>query len=139
MKLENNFEYKEKLRIILALEYLGIHIEDIKEKDFKYLFYFSVPERSTLQFESVKGQVETAKDLIGVAKTTLTKMVLDPCKSEFDDEEYEEFLKEVENNISDYILFFAKVRQGEVWNKEMGEAAVNNIGEQFKIPSYEQV
>ena len=132
MNPENNLEYiKENLRIILKLEYLGIHIEDIKEKDFKQLFYFSVPERSTLQFES-------AKDLINVAKTTFIKMVLDSCKSEFDDEEYEEFLKDVGNNISDYILFFAKVRQGEVWNKEMGETAVNNI-KQFEMPSYKQV
>ena len=133
MKLENNLEYiKENLRTILKLEYLGIHIEDIKEKNFKQLYYFSVPERSELQ-------VESAKDLIDVAKVTLTKMVLDSCKSEFDDEEYEEFLNDVDNNISDYILFFAKVRQGEVWNKEMGEAAVNNIGKQFEMPSYKQV
>lgn len=140
MNLENNLEYiKENLRTILALEYLGIHIEGTKEKEFKQLYYFSVPERSALQVESAKEQVETAKDLIDVAKTTLTKMVLDSCKSEFDDEEYEEFSKDVENNISDYVLFFAKVRQGEVWNKEMGEAAINKIIEQFKMSSYKQV
>lgn len=140
MNLENNLEYiKENLRTILALEYLGVHIEDTKEKDFKQLYYFSVPERSALQVGSAKEQIETAKDLIDVAKTTLTKMVLDSCKSEFDDEEYEEFSKDVENNISDYVLFFAKVRQGEVWNKEMGEAAINKIIEQFKMSSYKQV
>ena len=140
MNLENNLEYiKENLRTILALEYLGVHIEDTKEKDFKQLYYFSVPERSALQVGSAKEQIETAKDLIDVAKTTLKKMVLDSCKSEFDDEEYEEFSKDVENNISDYVLFFAKVRQGEVWNKEMGEAAINKIIEQFKMSSYKQV
>ena len=133
MNLENNLEYiKESLRTILKLEYLGVHIEDAKEKDLKQLYYFSVPESSALQ-------VESAKDLIDVAKTTLTKMVLDSCKSEFDDEEYEEFFKDVESNISDYVLFFAKVRQGEVWNKEMGEAAVNKITEQFKMSSYKLV
>lgn len=68
MNLENNLEYiKESLRTILKLEYLGVHIEGTKEKDFKQLYYFSVPERSALQ-------VETAKDLIDVAKTTLTKL-----------------------------------------------------------------
>ena len=60
MNLENNLEYiKENLRTILALEYLGVHIEDTKEKDFKQLYYFSVPERSALQVGSAKEQIET--------------------------------------------------------------------------------
>ena len=55
-------------------------------------------------------------------------MILDSCKYEFDDgEEDEEFYKDVENNISDYALFFANVRQGEIWNKEMAKAAVYKL------------
>ena len=65
-------------------------------------------------------------------------MILDSCKSEFDDED-EEFYKDVENNISDYALFFAKVRKGEVWNKKMGKAAVNKAVESLKNLSYKQV
>ena len=33
---------------------MGIHIEDTKEQDFKQLYYFSVPERSTLKVKSAK-------------------------------------------------------------------------------------
>ena len=138
IELENNSkQIKENLKTVLTLEYMGIHIEDVVD-DFKQLYYFSVPERSTLKVESVKEQAETADDLIQVAKAALTEMILDSCKSEFDDED-EEFYKDVENNISDYALFFAKVRKGEVWNKEMGKAAVNKAVESLKNLSYKQV
>ena len=136
IELENNpKQIEENLKTVLTLEYMGIHIEDTKEQGFKQLYYFSVPERSTLKVESAKEQAETADDLIQVAKATLTEMILDSCKSEFDDED-EEFYKDVENNISDYALFFAKVRKGEVWNKEMGKAAVNKAVEPLKNLSY---
>lgn len=141
IELENNpKQIEENLKTVLTLEYMGIHIEDTKEQGFKQLYYFSVPEKTTLKVESAKEQAETAEDLIDVAKAVLTEMILDSCKSEFNDgEEDEEFYKDVENNISDYALFFAKVRKGEVWNKEMGKAAVNKAVEQFKNPSYKQV
>ena len=45
-----------------------------------------------------------------------------------DDEEDEEFYNDVKNNISEYASFFAKVRKGEVWNEEMGKAAIQKIG-----------
>ena len=139
IELKNNKkQIEENLKTVLTLEYMGIHIEDTKEQGFKQLYYFSVPERSTLKTESAKEQAETADDLIKVAKAALTEMILDSCKSEFDDED-EEFYKDVENNISDYALFFAKVRKGEVWNKEMGKAAVNKIVEELKNSSYKQV
>ena len=139
IELENNpKQIEENLKTVLTLEYMGIHIEDTKEQGFKQLYYFSVPERSTLKTESAKEQAETADDLIQVAKAALTEMILDSCKSEFDDED-EEFYKDVENNISDYALFFAKVRKGEVWNKEMGKAAVNKAVESLKNLSYKQV
>ena len=138
IELENNSkQIEENLKTVLTLEYIGIHIEDTKEQGFKQLYYFSVPERSTLKTESAKEQAETADDLIQVAKVALTEMILNSCKSEF--EEDEEFYKDVENNISDYALFFAKVRQGEVWNKEMGKTAVNKTVESLKNLSYKQV
>ena len=139
IELKNNKkQIEENLKTVLTLEYMGIHIENTKEQGFKQLYYFSVPERSTLKVESAKEQAETADDLIQVAKATLTEMILDSCKSEFDDED-EEFYKDVENNISDYALFFAKVRKGEVWNKEMGKAAVIKAVEPLKNLLYEQV
>lgn len=140
IELENNpKQIEENLKTVLTLEYMGIHIEDVVD-DFKQLYYFSVPERSTLKVESAKEQAETADDLIKVAKTILTEIILDTCKAEYaDGEEDEEFYKDVENNISEYALFFAKVRQGEVWNKEMGKAAVNKAVEQLKNLSYKQI
>nr|DAT08971.1 MAG TPA: hypothetical protein [Bacteriophage sp.] len=118
---------------------MGIHIEDVVD-DFKQLYYFSVPERSILKVESVKEQAETAEDLMKVAKTILTEIILDTYKAELaDGEEDEEFYKDVENNISEYALFFAKVRQGEIWNKEMGKAAVNKALGKFQNPLYRQV
>ena len=116
IELKNNKkQIEENLKTVLTLEYMGIHIEGTKEQGFKQLYYFSVPERSTLKTESAKEQAETADDLIKVAKAALTEMILDSCKSELDDgEENEKFYRDVENNISDYVLFFAKVRKGEV-------------------------
>jgi hypothetical protein len=118
IELENNpKQIEENLKSVLTLEYMGIHIEDVVD-DFKQLYYFSVPERSILKVESVKEQAETAEDLMKVAKTILTEIILDTYKAELaDGEEDEEFYKDVENNISEYALFFAKVRQGEIWNK----------------------
>lgn len=140
IELENNpKQVEENLKTVLTLEYMGIHIEDVVD-DFKQLYYFSVPERSTLKIESVKEQAETAEDLMKVAKTILTEIILDIYKAELaDGEEDEEFYKDVENNISDYALFFAKVRQGEIWNKEMGKAAVNKALGKFPNPLYRQV
>lgn len=131
---DNQKQIEENIKTILALEYMGIYIENIKEQGFKQLYYFSVPERSTLKVESAKEQAETADDLIKVAKAALTEMILYSCKVEF-----KEVYKDIENNISDYALFFAKVRKGEVWDKEMGKAAVNKAVEPLKNLSYKQV
>ena len=139
METTNSKQIEENFKSVLALEYMGIHIEDVVD-DFKQLYYFSVPERSTLKVGSVKEQAETADDLIKVAKTILTEIILDTYKAEYaDGEEDEEFYKDVENNISDYVLFFAKVRKGEVWDKEMGKAAINKAVEPLKNLSYKQV
>lgn len=139
MEITNTKQIEENLKTVLTLEYMGIHIEDVVD-DFKQLYYFSVSERSTLKVESAKEQAETADDLIKVAKTILTEIILDTYKTEYaDGEEDEEFYKDVENNISEYALFFAKVRQGEVWNKEMGKAAVNKVLGKFPNPLYKQV
>ena len=98
-----------------------------------------MPERSTLKVKSAKEQAEAADDLIQVAKTILTEIILDTYKTEYADGEDEEFYKDVENNISEYALFFARVRQGEIWNKEMGKAAVNKVLGKLLNPLYKQV
>jgi hypothetical protein len=141
METTNSKQTEENLKTVLTLEYLGIHIEDIKERDFKQLYYFSVPEKSTIETNDfLNDQIKTSDGLIQVAKDFLAVMILDSCKSEFDDEEEdEEFYKDVENNISEYALFFVKVRQGEVWDEEMGKTAVNKAVELLKNLSYKQV
>lgn len=141
IKLNNQKQIEDNLETILTLEYLGIHIEDTKERGFKQLYYFSVPEKSTIETNDfLNDQIKTSDGLIQVAKDFLAVMILDSCKSEFDNkEEDEEFYKDVENNISEYALFFVKVRQGEVWNKEMGKAAVNKAVKSLKNLSYKQI
>lgn len=123
------------------MEYYGIHIEDTREKDFKQLYYFSVPERSTIEISNaLNDKIKTADGLIEIAKESFTQIIIDSCKSEFDDdEEDEEFYNDVKNNISEYASFFAKVRKGEVWNEEMGKAAIQKITDEIKNNSYKQV
>lgn len=141
MEITNPKQIEENLKTVLTLEYMGIHIEDTKEQGFKQLYYFSVPEKSTIETNDfLNDQIKTSDGLIQVAKDFLAVMIISSCKSEFDDsEEDEEFYKDVENNISEYALFFAKVRQGEVWNEEKGKAAVNKAVEPLKNLSYKQV
>lgn len=141
MELNNSKQIEENLKTVLTLEYLGIHIEDIKERDFKQLYYFSVPEKSTIETNDfLNDQIKTSDGLTQVAKDFLAVMIISSCKSEFDDsEEDEKFYEDVENNISDYALFFAKVRQGEVWDEEMGKTAVNKAVESLKNLSYKQI
>lgn len=141
IELENNSkQIEENFKTVLTLEYMGIHVEDVVD-DFKQLYYFSVPEKTTLELKNYsKEQPKTADDLIKIAKEILIEIILDTYKAELaDGEEDEEFYKNVENNISDYALFFAKVRQGEIWNKEMGKAAVNKALGKFPNPLYKQV
>lgn len=142
IELENNSkQIEDNLKTILTLEYLGIHIEDTKERDFKQLYYFSVPEKSTIETNDfLNDQIKTSDGLIQIAKDFLAVMIINSCKSEFDDnEDDEKFYEDIKNNISDYALFFTKVRKGEVWNKEMGKAAVNKAVESLKNMSYKQV
>lgn len=129
------------LKAVLSLEYYGIHVEDTKEQDFKILYYFSVPENSTIETDNaLNDKIKTADGLIEIAKETLTQIIIDSCKSEFDDdEEDEEFYNDVKNNISEYASFYAKVRKDEVWNEEMGKAAIQKITDEIKNNSYKQV
>lgn len=142
IELENNSkQIEENLKTILTLEYMGIHIEDTKEQDFKQLYYFSVPEKSTIETNDfLNDQIKTSDGLIQVAKDFLAVMIISSCKSEFDDsEEDEKFYEDVENNISEYALFFARVRQCEIWNKEMGKVAVNKVLGKLQNQLYKQV
>lgn len=130
MKKDNKDQIKEYLQIILELEYFGIHMEFVEEKDFTLLYYFSVPEKLKLDDEN-----KTSEDLMTFAKETLTEMFINSCEMEFSDEE-KEILEDIKNNISDYALFYAKVRRGEIWTEENAKAAIQKIMENN---SYKQV
>lgn len=139
MELTDKEQLGLNLKCILKLEALGIHIEDVKEKDLRLLYYFSVPEKSTLKNnENSNYDITTSDGLIELAKSTFTAIIVESCKAEFGDDD-EEFYEDVENNISDYASFFAKIRKGEVWDEEMGKAAIEKFVDEIKNNSYEQV
>lgn len=123
----------DNTKILLWLEWLGIRTEDTKEEyDFDELFartvyYFSVPESSTIEIEDNKlnDRIKTSDGLKLVAKEALTEMLIDCCQKEYPGDE--EFIEDVKNDISNYFKFRAKVRNGEIWNKEMGDKRVEEL------------
>jgi hypothetical protein len=60
-------------------------------------------------------------------------MLIDSCKIIYPDDE--EFIEDVKNNMSDYFKFYAKVRSGEVWNKEMGNSRIKELCEDIQKAS----
>lgn len=132
---------KESLYTILSLEYYGIHIEDVKEQDLKQLYFFSVPQISTLQTsdDTINEKIKDGYSLIKLAKELLTEMIVESCRAVFGEDEDEEFYENVKENISQYALFYAKVRRDESWNKEMAEAASRKVLREIRDNAYERV
>lgn len=133
--INNNYnaeQLRENIEAVLLLEYLGVHIEDTKEEVDRWSlssvtgYYYSVPEFSTIETEDEEfnNKIKTADGLKHLAKETLAEMIINSCKREFGDDS--SFIDDVKNNFSDYFKFYAKVRVGEVWNKEFG---INRIKE----------
>lgn len=139
---------EEVYKTTLALEYVGIHTENTKwvndELGIPTIlhFYFSVPETSTIDDHE---KLKTADDLISVAKEELLDIIKDLYidaygKDEFGSEFLDEFKEDLNNNPSKYVKFFAKVRKGEVWNKEKGEETIKKITSEIKKASgYKEV
>lgn len=137
----NMNQLKESLESFLNLEYLGVHIEDVKEQYGKQLYFFSVPESSTLQFKNSEFN-ERIRDKCGLTNLTkeiITETIIESCRAVFGDEEDEEFYDDVRNNISEYVSFFVKVRHGEVWNAEMAKDAQKKIIDDLMHHTYKQV
>ena len=126
-------QIKSNVTIILNLEYLGVRFEETKDEYDshrvipKTAYYYSVPESSTLDVESeaLNDRIKTANDLKRLAKDILIDMIVNNCKKEFGEDD--EFVSDVKNNINDYFKFYAKVRKGEVWNKELAEQRIREI------------
>lgn len=141
-------EMQNNITTIMTMEYLGIHIEDVRETTddhgvlAKTIYYFSVPETSIIELDNatdeINNKIKCADGLISMAKEEIINMLLEACESEFGDDK--EFVDEVKNNISDYFKFYAKVRKGEQWNREMGEAIVKKLTDDIVAASaYKEV
>lgn len=133
-------QIKNNLETVLTLEWLGIHIEGVKDIVDKYgipsktAYYFSVPETSTID---VEGKTLNSDGLIVLAKEKIIEMLIGCCNDEFGDDE--EFIENIKNNQSDYFKFYAKIRTGEVWNRELGDATVKKITDEILANSYKAV
>ena len=139
-------QIEKNLKTVLTLEWLGVHIEDTKEVTDEYgipsktVYYLSVPETSTIEVEDkeLSKKIQSSDSLISLAKEEILDMLMDSCKDVFGDDE--EFLEEVKNNTSDYFKFYAKVRKGETWNKELGGAMVKKLTDEIHATSaYKEV
>lgn len=144
-------EYSKKqlvnnLRTILTLEWFGIRIIDTKEEVDKFgfttktIYYYSVPESSTIDLDDMElnNIIKTSDGLKLFAKETLINMLIDSCKNAYPDDD--EFIDEIKNNTSDYFKFYAKVRKGEVWSKEMGNNRLEELHKEIqKANGYKEV
>lgn len=139
-------QIEKNLKTVLTLEWLGVHIEDTKEITDEYgipsktVYYLSVPETSTIEVEDkeLNKKIQSSDNLIALAKKEILDMLMNSCKDVFGDDE--EFLEEVKNNTSDYFKFYAKVRKGETWTKELGDAMVKKLTDEIHTASaYKEV
>jgi hypothetical protein len=142
----NKEQIEGNLKTIFGLEWCGIRIEDTQEVSSNYglttktIFYYSVPETSTIEVEDVElnKKIKTADGLKLVAKETLTAMIVDSFKSVYPDDD--ELIEDIITNMSDYCKFYAKVRKGEAWSKEMGDNRVKELcGEIQKANEYKEI
>ena len=137
----NQEQLADNIETVLTLEWLGIRFEDTKEEKgscglfSKTAFYFSVPEASTITTEDkeLNNRIQTANGLKYFAKEKLIDMMISSFESIHGKDE--EFVKDVKNNIHDYFKFYAKVRIGEVWNKELGDNRVKELTDEIKEAS----
>ena len=139
-------QIEKNLKTVLTLEWLGVHIEDTKEVTDEYgilsktIYYFSVPETSTIEVEDkeLNKKIQSSDSLISLAKEEILDMLMDSCKDVFGDDE--EFLEEVKKNTSYYFKFYAKVRKGETWTKELGDAMIKKLTDEIRATSaYKEV
>lgn len=146
MKEFNKELVLDSANVILNLEYLGVHFEDVKEEKSKYGFftkmayYYSVPEFSTIEVdnEELNTRIKTADGLKRLAKDELIAIFVKAYENDF--EKDKDLLDYLKNNTSDYLKFYAKVRKGEVWSKELGDQRIKElIDEVQKASGYEVV
>lgn len=133
-------DYIANFYTLTKLEYLGVRIEDARNDETNgILFFFSVPEHSVLKSSESGHDIKTSDGLIELTKQTLLNIVW----TEFDnasENECEDFRAQLKEKYPDWIKCYAKVRKGEVWNKELAEAAVQELTEELKkLSEYQEV
>ena len=141
MKDINKEQLTDNMETVFTLEWLGVRFEDTKEEKgscglfSKTAFYFSVPEASTITTEDkeLNNRIQTANGLKYFAKEKLIDMMLYSFESMHG--KNEDFIEDVKNNIHDYFKFYAKVRVGEVWNKELGDKRIKELTDEIKEAS----
>lgn len=141
METLNQKQLTDNMEAVFTLEWLGVRFEDTKEEKgscglyFKTAFYFSVPEASTITTEDKEfnSRIQTANGLKYFAKETLIDMMIKSFESMHG--KNEDFIEDVKNNIHDYFKFYAKVRVGEVWNKELGDKRIKELTDEIKEAS----
>lgn len=122
-------DIKEYTKAMLSLQYLGVLIEDTQQSNiFEPIIYkFSVPEKSEIEIKSANYNTRTSDGLIQITKEALIDIACETFE-ECDTDLLEDFKK----NTSNYMKFYAKVRKGEVWTKELGEKELERIKEQIE-------
>lgn len=145
--IDKQKQFENYLNIIFGLEWLGIRMEETKEEidpnwfsTTKTAYYFSVPESSTIEIENqdMNARIKTSDGLKSVAKEVLIDMMVDACEQEYGKDKW--FIEDVKNNVSDYFKFYAKVRKGEVWTKELGDNRIKELTEEIqKAAGYSEV
>lgn len=145
--MDKQKQFENYLNIIFGLEYLGIRMEEAKEErgskwfsTTKTAYYFSVPESSTIEVENqeLNVRIKTSDGLKALAKETLTDMIIDACEQEYGEDKW--FIEDVKKDISSYLKFYAKVRKGEVWTKELGDNRMKELTEEIqKAAGYSEV
>lgn len=123
-------DMKNLVKIILLLEYLGIHIEESKIIGTKQICYFSVPEFSTIKSssEDYGDGTYTSEGLMKLAKNQLSDIYMAIIFKDTDENDPfdKEFINEVKEKFSDYFGFYGKIRTGQVWNEELGRRALED-------------
>ena len=128
----NKQEMANSVKTLMAMEWYGIRAEKSTEVEYTTHHYISVPESSTIEIEDqeLNAQIKTSDGLISLGKDMLVKSLLEACMAVSNNDE--DFIDDVKNNISEYIKVYARVRHGEVWTKEMGDARVEELINELK-------
>ena len=123
----------EVIKKSLQLGIYGIKIEETKQTigalglPDSYKIYFSIPESSTMYDENkdktFNEKIKTSDGLTEIAKKLIIELIMCSDRDGMISSE----------DISDFVKFYVKIRNGEVWTKEQSEDAMKMADEQIKI------